>query len=250
MIVRFLKSKRRTHLRPAPMGPLVVIGDIHGRLDLLDKLLAQIETDPDLGCGYDLVVAGDMVDRGPESLGVIDRVMSLSQVRPIPVITLMGNHERMMLDFIEGGDSGFTWLRVGGRETLASLGLPLADQALSEPDTLRAEIRDALGPDRIAWLSALPLLYRTGNVICVHAAYDAQQPEDRQDPKTLLWGSSEFYRRKHLEPPWIIHGHVVTRPPAVVGVRIAVDSGAWLGGGLTAAVVLPDTEARFITVDI
>lgn len=228
---------------------MVVIGDIHGRLDLLDRVLDALDADPDLRGGYDMVIAGDMVDRGPESLGVLDRVQALIQDRANPVIALMGNHERMMLDFINGGDTAFTWLRVGGRETVQSLGLHLAPKALNDPDRVRAEVRDRLGAARMEWLSELPLFHRSGNVITVHAAYDAEQPEDRQDPKTLLWGSAEFYRRKHLAPPWIIHGHVVTRPPAVVGVRIPVDSGAWLGGGLTAAVVLPETEPRFITVN-
>lgn len=234
-----------------PLRPMIVIGDTHGRLDLLETLLDHLERDPDLSADRELVFLGDMVDRGADSRGVIDLIRSLEASSPERVTALMGNHETMMLDFLDGEVSCATWLRNGGVETLQSFGLaPLDASDLEESgfDDLRQDALQAIGEARLAWLRQRPLCRQSGDVIAVHAAFDRKKLTDEQDPDVLLWGAQDFYRTQTDRLPWVVHGHVVTRPPKVTGTRIAIDSGAWLGGGLTAALIWPGATPRLVTV--
>lgn len=258
MIRRILNRFRAAPSGPAmcwPDRPVAIIGDVHGRLDLLTALLDRLEQDPDLPADHDLVLVGDLIDRGPDSLGVIDLVRARESARPDRVTALRGNHEAMMLDFLRGAENSANWLRHGGAETLDSLGLSLLDLAMLPEKESRAALqtvqdtaRDALGVDRLKWLEQRPYVFTSGDVIAVHGAFDrARAPED-QDPDHVIWGARDFYRRHLPGPPWIVHGHVITRPPAIHGGRIAIDSGAWLGGGLTAAVMLPGAAPRFVQV--
>lgn len=110
---------RRKPAAPPPLPqsdpPVCVIGDIHGRLDLLDALLVQIAKQP----AYDkarLIFVGDLIDRGPDSAGVLARVHALHTAHPDRVICLMGNHERMALDFLENpARHGRRWIAAGGQ---------------------------------------------------------------------------------------------------------------------------------------
>ncbi len=231
---------------PEPEGPLVAIGDIPGCHSQFRDLL---ETIGDWLDDAHLVLLGDLVDRGPDSAAVIDLAMQLSADRPSDVTVLMGNHERMMLDFLAGLDPAGRWLQHGGAQTLASFGIePPRGRDLSAPETLEAlagPARQAVGADRIAWLEARPLFHLSGDVVAVHAAWSTQRSANRQDPYLLIWGHPDFYRRPRRDLPWVVHGHVVTRPARTEGTRIAVDSGAYLGGGLSAVRLAPGEPPQF-----
>ncbi|WP_172331391.1 metallophosphoesterase family protein [Mangrovicoccus sp. HB161399] len=238
---------RSAPLLPDPDSPLVAIGDVHGchgqLCELLERTAGWMED------RTQLVFLGDLVDRGPHSAAVLDLAMEITALRPGRSEALMGNHERMMLDFLAGKERSDRWLAHGGADTLASFGLavPPAEE-LAEPGTveaLAAAAREAVGGARIEWLSSRPLFVQNGDVIAVHAAWSARRSAERQDPELLIWGHPDFYRHKRREPPWIVHGHVVTRPARAEGTRIAVDSGAYLGGGLTAVRLAPGAPPEF-----
>ncbi|MBE3640149.1 metallophosphoesterase [Mangrovicoccus algicola] len=229
---------------PCPAAPLVAIGDIHGCLGDLEALLARIGDW--LEAGPQLVLLGDLVDRGPDSRGVIDRAMRLCTEHPGPAEVLMGNHERMMLDFLDGHDPQGRWLAAGGAATLESFGIaPPPREASADPARIAAEARAAIGAERLDWLAARPLWLISGDVVAVHAAWSVRRPDHRQDPALLLWGDPAFYRHLRRDPPWIVHGHVITRPARARGTRIAVDSGAFRGGGLSAVRLLPGAAPEF-----
>lgn len=218
----------------SPDQTFYAIGDIHGCDTLLTDLLTRVEGQKDTASP--VVFLGDYVDRGPASAAVLSRLYALSREAPYPIICLMGNHEKMLLEFIDdpvGG--GLRWLRNGGIETLKSFGLT-GVTAKSDMEDLM-EVADAFEtalPDGLqAWLRALPLQWRSGNVVCVHAAMDpAREPED-QSSRTLLWGHDDHSPR--TDGIWVVHGHTIVKEPMSKNGRIAVDTGAYQSGRLTAA---------------
>lgn len=230
----------------APEQPFYVVGDIHGCHDMLSRLLDQITSD---AVGEEvLVFVGDAIDRGPHAAKVLDRLFELSHAKPQKTVTLMGNHERMMLEFIDDpSDRGARWLQFGGIETLASFGItgvsqrPDAEDALDIADALEAALPDGM----LAWLRALPLCWRSGNVCVVHAAMDPQRSYEEQNEATLLWGHRTFFTQPRADDLCVVHGHTIVSEPTITGGRIAIDTGAYRGGRLTAARIDTD-QARFL----
>lgn len=231
---------------PVPMHPVMAIGDIHGRADLLDRLLDRIAAeDP----GMPLVFLGDYVDRGEHSAAVLRRLAGLADQWPAPVVCLMGNHERMMIDFLEAPETGAArWMRSGGLQALASFGVggitehPGPVDARDAADRLGAAMGDTL----LAWLRGLPLQHASGNVHFVHAAADPDMPMTLQDPRTLLWGHPAFASTPRRDGQFVVHGHTVVDSPEIIAGRIAVDTGAWFTGRLTAARIVPG-DIGFVT---
>lgn len=223
---------------PAPDRPLAVIGDIHGCDDALARLLNRL--DPAL----DLVLVGDYVDRGEQSAAVLRRVMDLPGA-----VCLRGNHEQMLLDFVAAPErAGPRWLRNGGLQTLASFGITRITPATSGPRLTEAAVAlcAAMGPTMLDWLGALPLVHRSGTVAFVHAAADPARPIDRQQDADLLWGHPAFLRGERSDGIWVVHGHTIVETPHARAGRIAVDTGAYATGRLTAA-VLGQGDVRFVT---
>jgi serine/threonine protein phosphatase 1 len=222
----------------APDAPLHAIGDIHGRADLLDRLLEKLEAD-----GTErMVFLGDYVDRGEQSRDVLTSLARLCDARPDDVTCLLGNHEQMMLDFLDKPEDGAgRWLRNGGLQTLASFGIgniteaPTPEQAEVAADALR----QSLGAELDAWLRALPRQAASGNVHFVHAAADPALPMSAQDPRHLIWGHPAFFATPRTDGNWIVHGHTVVDQAGAESGRIAVDTGAWFTGRLTAARIAP-----------
>jgi len=219
---------------PSPDAPFYVIGDIHGCLGPLTELIARIDREsPEAR----LVFVGDYIDRGEESRGVIDHLRSLDRVRAVRPVFLAGNHEVMCLQFLDAPyDIGKRWLRFGGLQTLASygVGLPTGTQGASMTD-VRHALADAMGADTIAWIRSLPRMWRSGNVVVVHAAADPEMPIEAQTEDALIWGHPKFGATPRRDGLWVAHGHtIVDRPVAEAG-KIAVDTGAYATGHLTAA---------------
>lgn len=226
---------------PCPDPPVCVIGDLHGRLDLLDRILDRIAaqiTDSPGHADARLVFVGDMIDRGPDSAGVLARLRALQRSAPARIICLMGNHERMMLDFLaDPARHGPRWIAAGGAETLTSFGLsPFArNHGTGAWDLLAAELRRRLTPDVIDWLGTLPLLWRDGALVVTHAGADPDLPIDAQAPRRLLWGARHPERSPRADGLWVAHGHTITSVPHARAGRISVDTGAWRNGTLSAA---------------
>ena len=224
---------------PRPEAPLCLVGDLHGRADLLTALLARIEAEPQAATAR-LIFVGDLIDRGPDSALVLQQMRHLTQTRPAHVICLMGNHERMMLDFLAAPTSpAKRWLHAGGADTLASFGVPwISDRdATARQLALAAALRAALPPGLTDWLEALPL-YWLGEgpneaIAVVHADADPALPLDRQLPATLLWGLG---RAAPARPDglWLAHGHVIVPQVQISPGRISLDTGAYRSGRLSA----------------
>lgn len=228
---------------PRPEKTVFVIGDIHGRADLLATLLERIED------GVQVVTVGDYIDRGEDSKPVLECLMSCQSAEPDTFACLMGNHEKMLLDFIDRPtERGPRWLRNGGLQTLASFGVGGVTEG-SDPAALMAArdaFQDALGPEMERWLRSLPLQWHSGNLWVVHAAMDPDRAPEEQEDRTLIWGSGAFMQQPRKDGLWVAHGHVVVDQPQVLASRIAVDTGAYFSGRLTAARIDPDGGVGFL----
>lgn len=219
---------------PAPVRLLYVVGDIHGCDDLLSRLLEIIDQDAN-GLPHDLVFVGDYVDRGEASAAVLNRLHQLSEQDH--VTCLMGNHERMLLDFlVDPAKNGRRWIRNGGLQTLASFGVGGITETAS-PDVM-AEARDRfvrkLDPLK-PWLRNLQLSFQSGNIFTTHAAAHPQKSIEDQSDKVMLLGHRAFFQETRQDGIWIAHGHYVMENPVSQNGRINVDTGAYATGRLTAA---------------
>lgn len=237
---------RRTFVAPAfaPEAPFYAIGDIHGRADLLKRLLDLIAAED---TGAQIVCVGDYVDRGENSADVLRHLIGIAQNDG--VICLMGNHEEMMLRFLDDpAEHGNRWLRYGGLQTLASFNIGGVSERSNE-DALRTaaqKLRAALGTEQESWLRGLPRQWQSGNIAVVHAAADPERPIAEQDAEVLSWGHADFLNVPREDGVWVVHGHTILPEPSVQDGRIGLDTGAYATGVLTAAHV-SDQGARFIT---
>jgi serine/threonine protein phosphatase 1 len=231
MFSRWLRKRKEPAPALPPIAPehdFIAVGDIHGQFHLLERLL---KAEPDLP----IVFVGDYVDRGDQSAQVLAALKS----RPDD-ICLMGNHEEMMLNFLDKPEeSGPRWLRNGGLQTMASFGVAGLSDATHGRGliTARDRLAEAMGADMIDWLSQLPTQYTTGNVAVVHAGADPQLPMAEQSRSTLLWGHPEFGRRPRQDGMWVVHGHTIVDEARSEGGVVSIDTGAYATGRLTAAYV-------------
>lgn len=238
---------------PFPDRPVCVIGDVHGRADLLDRMRDRIASLDPSGQARRILV-GDLIDRGPASAEVLKTVRALSESGPGHWTCLAGNHERMMLDFL--GDPvrhGLGWLMSGGEATLRSCGLspPSSRNRDAALIALADDLAAALGAGMITWLRDRPLIWQEGALVVSHAGIDPCRPLADQDEAALLWGQRIAGRRRHHETAglWSVQGHVVHDHPVMRGRTIHVDTGAWSTGRLSAAwLEAGQSEPRWITV--
>ena len=252
--MRFLTRlfKREIETAPpechVPEGMRVyAIGDVHGRLDLLDALLARIDGDDAARTPAEtrILLLGDLIDRGPDSRGVVERVME--RVRHDPRIRcLSGNHEELLVKLWRGEASlAPTFHRAGGRETLLSYGV---DPEIYDGWTFNelAEGVRAIVPEaHVAFLAELGSGMAIGDYYFVHAGIRPGIPIARQRISDLRWIREEFTRSTVMHDAMIVHGH---SPRAAVDVqpnRIGIDTGAYATGILT-ALALQRNERWFL----
>ena len=225
---------------PAPIhagGVIYAVGDVHGRHDLLTRLLDRIFED---AAAYEatptIVFLGDYIDRGEHARDTIDLLIKLAERPEAETVFLMGNHEQMLLHFLHEPSSGSRWLRYGGLQTLMSYGVGGVGNlhAEGEASRFRSALIDALGP-HLGFLEGLRVSHRAGNLFFAHAGADPALPTEEQDVATLLWGCESFLTTDRDDGVWVVHGHFVVERPAAERGRIAVDTGAYFSGRLTAA---------------
>lgn len=222
---------------PHPVRPICIIGDVHGCAGLLEGLLLLIGNEPG-ATEARLIFVGDLIDRGPDSAAVMARVRQLVEYAPDRVICLMGNHERMMLDFLDAPIEATRWLRHGAVETLASLGVQgraEGDSPEARLQSLADTLRKTLADGMEDWLRGLPLWWREGDLAVVHAGADPNLPIEAQTAHTLVWGHRDFMQTPRQDGIWVAHGHIVVETACAEAGRIAVDTGAWESGRLSAA---------------
>jgi serine/threonine protein phosphatase 1 len=226
---------------------LYVIGDIHGRSDLLDEVIQEIGQDlvdnaPDNAI---VVTLGDYVDRGPDSRGVLDRLAR--NPFPIPYVALKGNHEELFELFLEDPGAGSQWRLLGGLETLHSYGVPVGPLMRGKgfeeaSDMLRARVP----PEHLAFLSSLRTFITSGQYFLCHAGVRPGVPLDRQESRDLLWIRGEFLTSSRNFGRIVVHGHTPVEQPQVLANRINIDTGAFATGCLT-CIVLERGSHRFLT---
>jgi serine/threonine protein phosphatase 1 len=225
------------------------IGDVHGRLDLLRALLGQIEAERRARpCRRDYIVfLGDLVDRGPDSRGVIELVMNELPRDVIPAF-LMGNHEEMVLRVL-GGDLGplWDWLDYGGYAFAQSYDVEVGRLPAMKREQAAALIRAAVPDAHIKFLEGFIDSFRFGDYLFVHAGIRPGTPIDKQELRDLRWIRDEFLTSEADHGVVVVHGHTVTLEPDERPNRIGIDTGAYATGVLTALVVHGENRS-FISV--
>jgi serine/threonine protein phosphatase 1 len=225
---------------------LYVIGDIHGRLDLLDRLIDEIDRDAkEQGANCLTVTLGDYIDRGPDSRGVLERLLS----NPFPgdYVALKGNHEALLQSFLEDPAVGAQWRHLGGLETLHSFGVSVAAMMRGRNyDQAADQLRAALSPAHTRFLASLKMSLTVGRYFLCHAGVRPGVKLERQSPDDLLWIRDDFLNSTGDFGKIVVHGHTPTVEPKVLPNRINIDTGAFATGRLT-CVVLEGESRRFIS---
>lgn len=226
---RSKKPQPKPHFDPVKSdAAFCAVGDVHGRIDLLERLVNALPEDVSVIC------VGDLVDRGDHSADVLRFV----QERP-NTTTLIGNHEAMMIDFLRDPEkNGRRWLRNGGLQTLASFGVSGVTETSGGERLSRARdiLFDAMGEPLVHWISTLDCIAWSGNVAVVHAGADPNIPMEEHSPDTFIWGHPEFRKKPRTDGFWVVHGHTIVEKPMMQDGRISIDTGAYATGRLTAAV--------------
>lgn len=234
---------------PAPEhGPVWAIGDIHGCAEQLERLLDRIGAEG--GARDALVFLGDYADRGPDSAAVFRRLRGLTTAKDRPVTCLLGNHDRMLLDFLDDPvQAGPRFLGNGGQDTLLSYGvLPSRNGTVEDRLLAQATAFAAAFADMADWLSARPLWHLDGTCLFVHAQTNPTLPMAEQSEDVLLWARPPKRILPRADGLWVIHGHTVVPEPRIEGGHIAIDTGAFRGRALTAVRLEPGEAPRFVQV--
>lgn len=224
------------------------VGDVHGRLDLLEAIEAAIGRDIAATRPSRPVICylGDYVDRGPASAQVIDR-LAAPFGDGVPRVFLKGNHEDRMLEFLEApAAAGPAWLQYGGREALESYGVAVpARPGDADWPRLRDALAAALPPAHLGFLRALRLAFVWRGYLFVHAGLDPARPADAQDAHDLMWIREPFLSSDRDWGLRVVHGHVIVDAPVFRPNRIGIDTGAYHSGRLTCLVAF-DGGTRLI----
>jgi serine/threonine protein phosphatase 1 len=215
------------------------IGDIHGHLGLLMQAHDLIARDG----GGTIVHVGDLVDRGPDSRGVVEYLRA-GIAAGQPWVVLKGNHDRMFARFLRdprevepGLRPEYGWLHpaLGGAATLASYGVRHAGDRPVAP--VHAEALAAVPDSHRAFVESLPAMHQTGDAVFVHAGIRPGVPLNRQTETDLVWIRGPFLMETISHGPLIVHGHTAIDAPTHYGNRLNIDSGAAYGGPLSAVVL-------------
>ncbi|MDR6126849.1 serine/threonine protein phosphatase 1 [Sphingomonas sp. SORGH_AS802] len=230
----FSVSHRRSN---EPIERVYAIGDVHGRFDLFQQLIAIVEQDHARRppASTQIILLGDIVDRGPDSAHMVRGCMKLAALSN-RFMVLKGNHEEMMVEALTGNMEAFAaWLRFGGTQTLLSWGMSEAE--LDGPPTMETLHRsaEAVGSEAITWLSKLPLYHQHGDYLFVHAGIRPGVPLRRQKASDLLWIKDDFLDSDVGHGVTVVHGHSIAEGgPVVRANRIGIDTGAYRSERLTA----------------
>lgn len=219
---------------PTPREALCLVGDVHGRADLLERLVSLRNSHfPHAR----LVFLGDAIDRGDDSAAVLGHLQGLCAEG---AIFLRGNHEDMLLKALERPvEVGRYWLANGGLQTLASFGV---SGDLRGPDGIAAALsalREKMGDATLSWLRERPLSWQSGDLVTSHAGMDPGKSLSDQTERDLLWGHPRFRATPRADGLWVAHGHFIVDHAHCREGRIALDTGAYATGALSYAVVDP-----------
>ena len=241
ILKKLFNAKARVHL---PVGlpndhKLYCVGDIHGRLDLLQEVHGKIALDAANFEGVKtLVYLGDYIDRGMHSRQVIDSLLENS-FPDFGKVYLLGNHEQVLMQFLWGNDDAIAheWFRFGGLSTLVSYGVKLQGiPTTKELPGIRTQLLEKLPASHLEFFGRLVLNYETDGYFFVHAGIKPNIKLHLQHPEDMLWIREEFLNSGVFHGKVIVHGHSVTDQPELCHNRIGLDTGAYATGRLTCAV--------------
>ena len=229
---------RRTRVYEPPSRTVYAIGDIHGRKDLLERLIETIKHHAGRS-DYELIFLGDYVDRGPDSAGVVDYLIHSEALQGVECTFLKGNHEATLLDFLDNPEVGASWSTYGGFETLLSYGVQ--DIGLRKDEarwaTTSERFREQLPPAHLDFYQALESFTIRGDYMFVHAGIDPGKPLSEQTDAEFLWIRDAFLSDTRQYDYRVVHGHTPQSEPSQDKRRIGVDTGAYQTGVLTAAAI-------------
>ena len=224
-------------LTPAATPPgtrIYAVGDIHGRLDLFREIIRSIEADDAkrAPARTSIVLLGDLIDRGPDSAGVVALAREWAEQRAIKLI--MGNHEEMFLDSFTKQGVLRSFMRYGGQVTMLSYGI--SQRALAEADSeeLQRLMAEAVPQEDRDFLAGFEKMVRYGDYVFVHAGIRPDMPLERQTGQDCRWIREPFLSHAGDHGSVIVHGHTVTDAPELLPNRIGIDTGAFMSGKLTA----------------
>ncbi len=210
-------------------GRTFVIGDIHGCLDMLKRLVDKIQWNP---AQDELIFVGDYIDRGPDPKGVVDYIVSLRNESP-KIQCLIGNHEVIFLDYIRGKDRR-VFLMNGGMNTLESYAFHLIETE-----------DDLLPPSHKEFFASLEYTIELEHYYVVHAGFRPGVPLDEQDPDDLVWIRDPFIYSTYDFGKKVIFGHTPFYEPLVMDNKVGIDTGAVYGNRLT-CLELPEFRFHYV----
>ncbi len=215
---------------------IYAIGDVHGRDDLLAVLLDTIEADRAArrNAKTILVFLGDLIDRGPSSAQVVERLLDRRRADARTVF-VMGNHEEVLRNILDGDDSVIAdWLRFGGDRCMESYGVEAAGlSAMSASDAGRV-IRCAIPPSHRQFLESQADSFQAGDYLFVHAGIRPGIPLDQQSRQDLRWIRAPFLDHEGRHEFVVVHGHTISDSVVDTPARIGLDTGAYSSNVLTA----------------
>lgn len=241
-------STGRSQLPAGPRGHRAyVVGDIHGRLDLLDQLLARIDEDLKARPVRKtlLVFVGDLIDRGPHSAQVIERLRTYRRVG-VRTIFLLGNHEEVLLRILRGDRALVSsWLRFGGIQCLESYGVNAKELARKRGQEVLAIVQRAIPHEHVKFLESFMDTCRFGDYLFVHAGIRPGVELEQQSQTDLRWIREPFLFDDTDHGFTVVHGHTIAPAIEERGNRIGIDTGAYRTGVLT-ALIIDGAQRRFI----
>jgi serine/threonine protein phosphatase 1 len=226
------------------------VGDVHGRLDLLDAMLARIAADRQAAPVERtvLIFLGDLVDRGPESAAVVERLRTLENSLG-ELHLLMGNHEEAFLGAVAGEDGWLpNWLDFGGDATAASYGVAPGRLAWASEADGAAMLAAGVPAAHLDFLRRFEDAIAIGDYLFVHAGIRPGVPVSQQAPHDLRWIREPFLSDPKPHGPVVVHGHTIVDEVQDRGNRIGIDTGAYRSGRLT-ALVLEGTDRRYLVAE-
>lgn len=236
MLMNLFRRKKALADRPLPsVGNamrIYAVGDIHGRLDLLDALLSAIERDHAARPPQtrQLILLGDLIDRGPCSAQVVERAMQFSDT-----LFIKGNHEELFVAAARGNARHVgSFRRIGGIETLASYGLPTGEAAAMDDAALARWMLNNVPRAHVDFMDGFSDMLSIGDYMFVHAGIRPRVPLDKQTSADLRWIREEFLTHRGDHGRVVVHGHSISTDIEERPNRIGIDTGAWRTGRLTA----------------
>lgn len=247
----FGSNEKKGHTRGPEGQRAYVVGDIHGRLDLLDKLLEQIHRDiaERPKCKTSLVFVGDLIDRGPSSAQVVERLRTYRH-EGVRAVFLLGNHEEVLLRILTGETGLLTkWRWFGGTQCLESYGIDTSTLKMVDEATALERIRKAIPEEHVAFIRSFVDTCRFGDYLFVHAGIRPGVPVDQQQQSDLRWIREPFLLDETNHGFVVVHGHTIHPQVDEQPNRIGIDTGAFRTGVLT-SLAIEGTERWTLDTDV